>query len=81
MPYNRNKDLPRVIAVWPSELGDDLISRTKLVAKLESACRAERQRGLENHFTYSLPRHAALNAFLEFERKALTDMWAREHAL
>ncbi len=79
--YNRLRDIPRVYGVWPDELKDDLISRTKLVAKMETACRAERQRGIANHWAYEIARHTAMVAILKQEKEALAAMWAREHAL
>jgi hypothetical protein len=79
--YNRQRDIPRLFSVWRDELGDDLISRTKLVAKLERACRSERQRGLAEHWAYDVARHTAMVAVLEEEQTSLAAMWQRDHAL
>lgn len=59
--YDRTRDLPGLIAVWPAELSDTSAeSRRRLIAKLRSALRAERRRGLMGHWTYDLARHAQL---------------------
>lgn len=79
--YNRQRDLPRVYCLWSDELGDDLYSRVRLVSKLEAACRAERRRGLANHWAYDLARHKAMLAYLNEERRAVIAMWQRDHAL
>lgn len=81
MRYERMRDVPRVIPVWPSELADDLISRAKLVARIEAALAVNKKRGVEGHWAYSLPRHGALLAVYREEKAALDAMWKREHAL
>lgn len=81
MPYNRMRDVPRAIPVWPSDLADDLVSRSKLVAKIEAALSVERKRHTERHWAYSLPRHGSLLAVYREEKAALDAMWKREHAL
>lgn len=81
MTYNRMREVPRVIPVWPSELAGDLVSRAKLVARMEAALATERQRGVKQHWAYSLPRHGALLNVYREEKAALDEMWAREHAL
>lgn len=55
--------LPRLIAVWPSELSNiGNLKNVSLLAKLRKALRAERQRGVAGHWTYDLARHAELLA-------------------
>lgn len=81
MQYDRHKILPRLYCLWQDELGDDLYSRVRLVAKLEAACRAERRRGLANHWAYDLARHKAMVAALMEERQAIAAMWRRDHSL
>lgn len=81
MHYDRQRHLPELISLWPEDLQDDLISRTRLVRKLERACRWERWRGIVNHWTYSLPRHRAMLACLEYEREALAAKWRSQHGL
>lgn len=59
--YDRTRDLPGLIAVWPAELSDTSAEgRRRLIAKLRRALRAERRRGLRGHWTYDLARHAQL---------------------
>ena len=41
----------------------------KRIRELEAACRAERQRGLDGHWTYSLVRHQAMLRELNAERE------------
>jgi hypothetical protein len=56
--------LPRLIAVWPSELIaiEDPKKSAGWLAKLRKALRAERQRGIAGHWTYDLARHTELLA-------------------
>lgn len=62
------RDLPRLIAVWPSEIIDPGRAGTiKLIGKLKSALRAERQRGRAGHWTYDLGRHMGLAKALKAE--------------
>lgn len=57
----RDDVLTGLIALWPSELADKTIAgRLRVIAKLRSALRAERQRGIAGHWCYSLARHKAL---------------------
>lgn len=63
--YDRRRDLPSLLPVWPAEISDTSPSgRLALLAKLRKALRAERKRGAAGHWTYDLGRHAALrNAY------------------
>lgn len=59
--YERSRDLPRLIPLWPSELeinsdGD----HQRLLARLRRALRVERRRGLAGHWAYDLARHTQL---------------------
>lgn len=59
--YNRAKDLPRLLPMWPKEVQDSsLDGRERVIATLKRALKAERQRGLAGHWTYDLARHAQL---------------------
>lgn len=59
--YRRERDLPGLLSLWPSELktpsGAD---HMRLLARLRSALRVERQRGLSGHWAYDIARHAQL---------------------
>lgn len=71
-PYNRERDLPVLLAVWPCELDDrSLEGQGRLTALLRSALRRERQRGLRGHWTYDLARHARLLRAYECELRQL----------
>jgi hypothetical protein len=72
--------LARLIPLWPHELADvSPAGRTRLVAKLEAALRAERRRGRAGHWSYDLARHAALLGAWRTERAALAAPEAPTH--
>jgi hypothetical protein len=49
--YSRARDLPKLIVLWPDELGDQSPEGTfRVLAKLRLALRAERRRGLAGHW-------------------------------
>ena len=59
--YDRRKELPRVLPLWPHELDDESPQgRRNIIVKLRRALRAERQRGIAGHWTYDLARHVDL---------------------
>ena len=59
--YDHDRDLPRLIPLWPKDLQDRSPSaRIKLLGKLRQALRQERRRGTSGHWTYSVSRHKAL---------------------
>lgn len=59
--YCRERDLPRLIALWPDEASStDPAVRARVLGKLRRALRAERRRGLAGHWTYDLARHSQL---------------------
>jgi hypothetical protein len=59
--YMRSGDLPKLIPLWPHELGDHSPEGCRRVlAKLRSALRAERRRALSGRGSYDLNRHLGL---------------------
>jgi hypothetical protein len=59
--YVRARDLPKLLPLWPSEVGAmSIADHARLLAKLRRALRSERQRGLGGHWSYDLARHAQL---------------------
>lgn len=79
--YQRSRDLPRLIALWPEELiSEDPASRRAIVRKLHGALRAERRRGLAGHWTYDLSRHSQLLAAYRSELEALKAASPRGYA-
>jgi hypothetical protein len=59
----------------PAEIEDVSIQgRTRLVALLERALRAERRRGLAGHWTYDLARHIQLLEAYRTEMRVLQAM-------
>lgn len=70
--YLRQRDLPRLIALWPHEINDMTASGThKLIARLRCALRAERRRGHAGHWSYDLDRHLGLVKAYKCEIAAL----------
>lgn len=69
--YDRCVELPRVLSLWPHELGDESPQgRRRVVARLARALRAERRRGVAGHWTYDLARHVELLRLYRLEREA-----------
>jgi hypothetical protein len=59
--YDRMRDLPGLIRLDPFAPVPDTADAAKaIVAKLQSALRAERNRARSGHWTYDLNRHIAL---------------------
>lgn len=70
--YNRERDLPRLIRLWPGEVASrDPAMLKSIVRKLHAALRAERQHGLAGHWTYDLARHSQLLAAYRAELHTL----------
>ena len=72
--YDRRRDLPGLLPVWPDELSDEsTLGRHRLVMKLHQALRAERNRGQAGHWSYDLTRHTNLLHAYRHELHALPD--------
>jgi hypothetical protein len=70
--YSRTRDLPRILPMWPADLLDCTINgRKRLVARLHSALRQERRRGLAGDWCYDLARHRQLLIAYRAERAIL----------
>ena len=68
--YDRVRHLPGLIGIDPGALsGDDAMPKAAIVARLERALRAERQRAKAGHWAYDLNRHIALRQALIAESK------------
>jgi hypothetical protein len=66
--YDRPRHLPRLLALWPSEIADQSAEGgARIVARLKRALRAERARGRAGHWSYDLNRHVALLGALRAE--------------
>jgi hypothetical protein len=73
--YDRRRDLPRLLPLWPHEMELSTIDdHAKLLARMRRALRIERQRGRAGHWAYDLARHANL---LRAYRAEVTDYLAR----
>jgi len=67
-PYDRARDLPRLVPLWPNEILDMTPEKhRRLVQRLRRALRDERRRGLAGSWTYDLARHARLYRALQSE--------------
>lgn len=62
--YERARDLPRLLALLPHEIGSDSL----VWSRLESALKRERNLGQAGHWAYDLGRHFALRVAYEAER-------------
>lgn len=72
LTYDRKRDLPGLIALWPWEIEDEsLQGHRKIVDLLQRALRLERKRGIGRHWTYDVARHARLLAAYRAESAAL----------
>jgi len=72
--YERLRDLPRLIALWPREVHDKSVDGAlTIIAKLRQAMRAERRRGTAGHWSYDLERHLSLARALKAEVACLND--------
>ncbi len=73
--YQRQRDLPRLLALWPHEIKDETATDIrKLIVRLRCALRAERQRGRGGHWCYDLERHLGLVKAYKSEVVALENM-------
>jgi len=76
--YERTRDLPRLTRLFPHDFSVDTIeSAEAIVARLESALRAERNRARSGHWTYDLNRHIALRQAYLAESARLSALKAR----
>jgi len=76
--YDRARDLPRLVPMWPRELADaeaSLIGHLALIAKITRALRRERQSGLAGDWAYDAGRHRGLLAALQRERALCRRRW------
>lgn len=70
--WDRERMLPRLIAVGPDELADrSRNGRLVIVRRIIAALRGERTRGRAGHWSYSLDRHIGLVQALAAERCGL----------
>lgn len=80
-PYDREYEIKRVIAVWPAELADDIVSRSRLLARLEAINREQRRRGASGHWAYDPGRHQGIINVIRREKEQLDKLWEDLHAL
>lgn len=80
--YDRERDLPRLIRLWPDEVASRAPAVLELIVrKLRAALRAERQRGLAGHWTYDLARHSQLHAAYRAELHSLNAIRSQHEAV
>lgn len=76
--YVRSRDLPKLVPLWPHELGDHSPEGYRhVLAKLRSALRAERRRALSGHWSYDLNRHLGLISAYKGELAGLSQLEAQ----
>lgn len=70
--YSRERDLPKLIALWPHELEDlSRQGRLRVLVKLRTALRTERRRARSGHWSYDLNRHLGLLSAYQAELAGL----------
>lgn len=70
--YERQRHLPALLALWPSQLDDFSPKGTaKIIHQLETGLQTERRRGRAAHWCYDLNRHLALVSALKGEQQHL----------
>lgn len=70
--YDRQRDLPLLLPLWPEDLAVTSIPALQsLVDLLHNVLRRERQRGLAGDWCYSLARHQQLLIAYRAERSLL----------
>ena len=75
--YDRMRDLPALIRLDPFRpIGDTPEAVEAIVARLECALRAERNRARSGHWTYDLNRHIALRQAYVAETERLAALKA-----
>ena len=70
--YERRRELPRILPLWPHEIEDEsLAGRRRVVAKLARLLRAERRRGIEESVAGKSFKNAQgfLDEIARFERE------------
>ncbi|MGQ0456642.1 MAG: hypothetical protein ACT4OU_06235 [Hyphomicrobium sp.] len=73
----RRRELSALLPLWPKDLDDvSVAGRTRVIALMERALRAERRRGRAGHWAYDLARHAALYRAWKLECAELKAMAA-----
>jgi hypothetical protein len=75
--YDRQRDLPRLIRAGPGgHVAETVEGLEAIVARLERALRAERNKARSGHWTYDLNRHIALRQAHVAERRRLAALKA-----
>ena len=73
--YDRIRDLPRLLPLWPEELTDfTLGGRARLVSRLLGHLRRERARGLSGDWSYDISRHRQLLVVFQAEVRLLQQL-------
>lgn len=75
--YERARDLPRLARILPGEIAAESAEGIMVIlARLERALRAERNRARSGHWTYDLNRHIALRQAYLAERQRFESLQA-----
>ena len=76
--YERTRDLPRLVPMWPSEMAAadaSVAGHLKLIGLLAKALRIERRCGVAGRWTYDAGRHRNLVAAIAAERELCKTRW------
>jgi uncharacterized protein YcaQ len=77
--YDRARDLPALLPMWPHEIGvTTLEAHGRLLKRLHRALRIERQRGVAGHWSYDVARHRALAGAAKAEAQAFRSRGGRD---
>lgn len=72
----RARDLAVCQLFFPHELGNTVLLREHVISRLDLACRNDRTRGIEGHWSYCPARHAGMLDLLKIERRELAQIKA-----
>ena len=72
--YDRQKDLPRLIPLWPDQVKDDTLGGIKkIIKKIDIALQSERRKAKTNHWSYNLTKHIGLLIAFKAEQKNMQE--------
>lgn len=79
--YVRERDLPKLIAVWPKELRNHTVGGTEhVISRIQKVIRACYAAGLRSHWSYDTQRHIGLLTALKAEQARLAHLIEERNA-
>lgn len=80
--YDRVRDLPRLLALWPKDLNDfSAQGYEDIINKIARALCAERRKAKSNQWSYDLNRHIGLKQAYISENALLKKLYPRHKAI